>query len=207
MIMGRRMRDAPVGRSRQLARILGIAVELAGVATIAAALLEDWPGRVRLAENLLTPGVTEVASGATGLTGVALVLVGRGVVARRRYAWMLAVALLTVATLAHVARGPDLDAAAMTAAVAVALVWCRDTFVVAPGPARLGGVARIGIIALALDVAYGTIGLALRSGHVRPHLTPVLALHEVGARLIGVSGPLQISGRFGKWFPASLTGL
>src|SRR5262245_10923933 len=206
-MMGRRTGDAPAGRARQLARILGIAVELAGVATIAAALLEDWPGRVRLAENLLAPGVTEVASGAAGLTGVALVLVGRGVAARRRYAWMLAVALLTLATLAHLAGGPDLDAAAMTAAVAVALVWCRDAFVVAPGPARLGGVARLAAIALAIDVAFGVTGLALRSGHVRPHLTPALALREVAARLVGGTGPLAISGRFGRWFPASLTGL
>ncbi|HKE75022.1 MAG TPA: phosphatidylglycerol lysyltransferase domain-containing protein [Acidimicrobiales bacterium] len=201
------METPPAGRARQLARILGIAVEAAGLATIAAALLPEWPGRVRLAENLLTPGVTRVASGAAALTGVSLVLVGRGVAARRRYAWMLAVALLTLATLAHMIRGLDLDATAITAAVAVALVWCRDAFVVAPGRARLRDVARIGAVALAVDVAYGITGLVLRAGHVHPRLTPGLALREVAARLVGFSGPLAIAGRFGRWFPGSLTAL
>ncbi len=205
--MGKRTDGEPAGRARRIARMLGIAVEIAGLATIASALLPEWRGRVRLVENLLTPGVTDVASGAAALAGVSLVLVGRGVAARRRFAWMLAVALLTMTTLAHLAKGLDLDAAAITAAVAVALVWCRDVFVVAPGPARLGGVARLGAIALALDVAYGVTGLVLRSSHVHPPLTPALTLQEVAARLVGVSGPLTVTGRFGRWFPGSLTGL
>ena len=47
-----------------------------------------------------------------------------------------------------------------------------------------------------------------RRGLLHPHLTFTRAIVETGSRLIGMTGPLSIDGRFfAKWFPLSITAL
>ena len=59
-----------------------------------------------------------------------------------------------------------------------------------------------------IDFAYGIGGLFLRRGLLHPHLTFTRAIVETGSRLIGMTGPLSIDGRFfAKWFPLSITAL
>ena len=80
--------------------------------------------------------------------------------------------------------------AAVAAVLGAVLVWRRRLFVVAPGPARVSSVRRLAAALVALDVAYGTAGLVVRAGQVWPRLTPGAVAAEVGARLIGQTGPL-----------------
>ena len=49
------------------------------------------------------------------------------------------------------------------------------------------------------------IGFLSHVREIRGSVTALGALEEIGARLIGLSGPLHIAGRFGHWFPDSLT--
>jgi lysyl-tRNA synthetase, class II len=196
-----------VGRARRDARVLGAVVGMVGLATLVSTLLPAWRDRLQLMEDLLTPGATRFASGAAALTGAALVLVGRGVAARRRTAWLLAVLLLGLATIAHLAKGFDVEAAAVTLSVAIALAWKRNIFNIAPPAAQFGRLARLIAAAITVDLAYGFAGLMLRAHDVHPALTFRNAIGEVLARLVGGSGPLAVSGRFGEWFPASLTAL
>jgi lysyl-tRNA synthetase, class II len=195
------------GRDRRNARALGAVVGVVGLATLVSTLLPAWRGRLPMMDDLLTPGATRFASGAAALTGASLLLVGRGVAARRRTAWLLAVTLLILATLAHLGKGFDVEAAIATFSVAIVLVWKRDLFNVAPPAAQFGRLARLIAAALGVDVAYGIAGLVLRAHDVEPALTLRNAVEEVFTRLVGGSGPLVVSGRFGQWFPASLTAL
>jgi lysyl-tRNA synthetase, class II len=195
------------GRDRRDARALGAVVGMVGLATLASTLLPTWRGRLPIVEDLLTPGATRFASGAAALTGTALVLVGRGVASRRRTAWILSVTLLGLATTAHLAKGLDFEAALTTLSVAIVLIRKRKIFNVAPPAAQFLRLARLIAAAVAVDVAYGLVGLVLRAHDVRPALNFRNAIGEVLARLVGGSGPLVVSGRFGKWFPASLTAL
>ena len=156
-------------------------------------------------ERLLTPEAVNAASGTAALVGMVLVLVGSGVTRRRRVAWALAVVLLALATLAHLAEGLDVEAAVVTAGLAGWLVWRRRLFVVPLGPARVATGARLVAVALGLSLLYGFAGLALHGSDAHPRLTAARAVAEVAARLVGFSGPLHIDGRFGRWFPASLT--
>jgi lysyl-tRNA synthetase class 2 len=190
---------------RTVARLLGVLVAIAGAATVCSSLATPWSDRLHLADELLTPGVTHAASGVAALSGLALLLVGRGVAGRRRFAWALAVVTLAVATVAHLARGLDAEAAAATASVGGALVWKRRLFVVDPGPERLRRVLRVALTSVALAFAYGLGGLFLHARAVRGDLTVGRAVAEVAIRLVGGSGPLAVDGRFGAWFPASLT--
>ncbi|MDQ1396147.1 MAG: lysyl-tRNA synthetase, class [Acidimicrobiaceae bacterium] len=197
-------RRARFGRP-QLARLFGFVVAATGVVSVASALWVPWQGRLTAAQHLMTPAGTRLASGATTLFGLALILVGRGIVHRRQVAMRLAVALLLAAALAHLAKGLDVEEAVACIVVAGALLRSRDVFVVVAPASRWSALARGAGAALGLSVAYGLVGLALHRRPIRPHLRPGNALAEVWARLLGFHGPLVITGRFGRWFPASLT--
>lgn len=196
---------AASSRAGREARWLGRAVRAVGLATLASALAPSWRGRVRLVARVLTPEIVNAASGAVALVGLALVLVGGGVSRRHRVGWALAVAFLALGTVAHLVRGLDVEAGAVTAALAGVLVWRRQLFVVPLQPERVIARVRVVAVALGVSVGYGFAGLALHRASTQPRLTPGRAVLEVGARLVGLSGPLRVSGRFGDWFPASIT--
>ena len=192
---------------RGVARALGAIVLGAGVLTMLSALGPRWWERLRLFQDLLTPWGSRLASGAAALLGAGLIFVGRGVMARRRLAFRMGVGLLAGTTVVHVLHDVDLPAAGFTALAALLLVQHRRVFVIDPGPARLRSLLVKALAFTALVFAYGLAGLAIHARVTHPHLTFLAALQEVAARLVGGSGPLAIRGRFGRWFPASITAL
>ena len=206
------MSDVMVPRARALrlrpeaeARLLGFIVLIAGVAGVVSVVVPQSLERMRVAETLLTPWGTGIAEGAAAILGIGLIVVGRGVVHRRRVALWTAVALLIASTGAHIASGFDVGPAAVNAAGAWLLVRNRKLFVVDPGRARVATVARLTARLTAVVLAYGMLGFATHAHRVRPSFTPVRAIWEIGARMIGLTGPLTMPGRFGRWFLPSLT--
>jgi lysyl-tRNA synthetase, class II len=187
------------------ARWLGWAVAFGGAATVTSALVPQWRDRLAVAERLLTPQGTQLAAGTAALVGIVLVLIGRGVAQRRRLALYAAVGLLSLATLAHLADGLNVETAAITAGLGSVLVWRRHVFVVPVQPARLAQLVRLASTIAVIYVGYGAIGYLAYAKQVRPGLTPGRLAVQIGARLVGMDGPLSIAGRFGRWFPASLT--
>jgi lysyl-tRNA synthetase class 2 len=189
------------------ARSLGVAVIAAGMVNVVSALTPAWHARLADLRTFMTQVGEGVASGATALLGLALVLLGRGVAQRRRTAYTVAIVLLSLSTVAHVFKGLDVEESSYTFVLAVLLWWQRRLFIVGHEPARWHHVARIVPAVLGMDVAYGALGLLLRRGLVHPSLTPLNLVQEIGARMIGMTGPLHIEHAFGHWFPASLTWL
>ena len=78
-------------------RLLGGAVEVAGVATVGSAFVPAWPEKLPLVGGFMQPDVAPVAAGITAFGGIALVIMGRGVAGRRWMAWLLAVMALLIA--------------------------------------------------------------------------------------------------------------
>jgi lysyl-tRNA synthetase class 2 len=192
-------------RAEAEARLLGLCVVAAGAAGVASALAPLSWERIRVAEVALTPWGTGIASGGAALLGLGLILVGRGVIQRRRFALWTAVALLAGSTVAHLLQGLDLVAAGLTAAAATLLIVKRGLFVVDPGTARFTALAKVTAWLAVVDIAYGSLGLLSHASRIHPPLTFTRAIEEIGNRLIGLPGPLDIAGRFGDWFPISLS--
>jgi lysyl-tRNA synthetase class 2 len=186
-------------------RLLGGAVEVAGVATVGSAFVPAWPEKLPLVGGFMQPDVAPVAAGITAFAGIALVIMGRGVAGRRWMAWLLAVMALLIAAGAHALRGVDPAVATVAAAAAGVLVWQRRVFVVRPAPALPWRLVRIAALALAMDFAYGVGALAMNAEHVTPGLSLLRSLRHVTLGLVGLPGPLSLDGRFGHWFPPSLS--
>jgi lysyl-tRNA synthetase class 2 len=187
------------------ARTLGLAVAIAGVLNIVSALTPELASRVTALRRLMTPGAFELASGAAALSGIVLVLLGRGIAQRRRAAWAFTVALLVLSAAAHLFKGLDVEEASYSVLLAVLLTWQRRLFVVRHAATRWRTVALAVPIVVGIDFVYGVGGLLIRRAVTTPHATPWLAVRETAARLAGVMGPLRVGAHFGTWFPQSLT--
>ena len=109
----------PVAKSRidarTRARLLGCFVAAVGLIDIGSALTPAVDHRFELISGYVTPSVRETAAGATALVGLALLLIGRGLVHRRKLAYRMALVLLAVSTVTHIVKGLDIEEAIIAA--------------------------------------------------------------------------------------------
>ena len=187
------------------ARLLGLTVAAAGLVTVLSALTPELRLRLDIAHDAFTPAATHLASGATALLGLALLLLGRGLAGRRRFAYVAAVAVLVASAMTHVVKGLDVEESLISLGVAALLVRSRALFTAPMPRARWYRLARAVPAVIAGCFAYGVIGLELHRRRITPTPTMGLALKEVASRLVGMAGPLHIAGGFGHWFPASIS--
>ena len=195
-------RPTPV---RRRLRLLGLAVTAAGVVNIASALTPEFRARLHIVRDAFTPEVAHLAMGATALLGIALVLLGRGIARHRRVAYRAALVLLASSALTHLLKGLDIEEAAISVGVAVLLVRSGRLFTAPTPPAHWRTAAKVVLAVIPVAFAYGVLGFAIRHNRVKPAFTILGAVEETAARLVGLTGPLEVSHGFGRWFPASIT--
>src|SRR4051794_34559070 len=180
---------------RARARLLGLFVAFVGAADVGSAILPGVERRMEFVRTYLTPTVTDTALGATALVGLALMLIGRGLAHRRALAYRLALALLAVSVVTHVLKGLDIEEAVISLAAFVVLIRSRRLFTVPVAPTRWRSVVTTAPMIVAGVFAYAVAGIVVRRGAVEQTLTWRNVPQEVGARLVGLSGGLQIDGR------------
>jgi lysyl-tRNA synthetase class 2 len=191
--------------ARTRARLLGLLIAIVGLINVLSALTPGFEARSHWVRMYFTPAVANTADGATALVGLALLLIGRGLAHRRKMAYRCAVALLAISIVGHILKGLDVEESLVALLAIVALIHERRIFSVPVPPARWRWLATLVPVVVAMVFAYGIAGLLLRRRAVVQTLTVRNVFQEVGARLIGLSGGLTIHGRFGRWFPASIT--
>ncbi len=137
--------------------LLGAAAAVVGAVGIASALTPEFANRSDFVRGVLPPGVPGAARILALFFGLCLVWLSRALVRRRRRAWQLAVVLVIGISLAHLAKGLDVEEAALGLIVLVAFVRYRGRFDV-PGdpesvrPLLTTGAALFGLAALAVEL-------------------------------------------------------
>jgi len=154
--------DVPV-RAIRGEQAVAAGAALVGLVGIASALTPEIANRSDFVRGVLPPDVPGAARILALAFGFGLVWLSRALARRRRRAWQLAVALVTGISLAHLAKGLDVEEATMGLLVLAALVRYRKRFDV-PGDPRsvrplLTTVAALGALAL-LSVVLDMRGLA-----------------------------------------------
>ncbi|HEY3096565.1 MAG TPA: hypothetical protein VGK05_06975, partial [Acidimicrobiia bacterium] len=197
-------RSTPFGRRL---RLLAFAVTGTGVVNIVSALTPQFRGRLEIVGEAFTPEIAHLARGATALLGIALLFLGRGIIRHRRLAYRAALALLAVSAFTHLIKGLDVEEAVIALAVAGLLLRSSSLFTAPTPPARWRTAAWVTLTVVPVAFTYGIAGFTIRHNRVRPDFSFLGAAHETAARLVGLSGPLHVSGGFGRWFPASITAL
>jgi lysylphosphatidylglycerol synthetase-like protein (DUF2156 family) len=104
----------------------------AGLLSIVSALTPEMSDRVQLVDGVLPPGVPEAARTLALALGLGAIWLSRGLARRKRRAWTLAIVLVALSALAHLAKGLDVEEAAVHLLL-LALLWRARRQFVAPG--------------------------------------------------------------------------
>ena len=116
----------------------------AGLLSIVSALTPEMADRVDLVNGVLPPGVLDAARTLALALGLGLVWLSRGLARRKRRAWWLAVAVVAVSAVAHLAKGLDFEEATAHLLLLVALWRTRRQFVAPGDPATILPLAQVG---------------------------------------------------------------
>ena len=152
-------------RSPKPESLLAWAAAFVGAIGIASALTPELANRYDLVKGVLPPGVPTAARVFALAFGVALVFVSRSLARRRRRAWQLAVAIVIASAVAHLAKGLDVEEAAISLLLLAALLRHRRRFDVPGAPQTVQPLVVLVFGALAATAL--TLGIELR-GHELP---------------------------------------
>jgi lysylphosphatidylglycerol synthetase-like protein (DUF2156 family) len=131
----------------------------AGILSIVSALTPEIVDRSDLVRGVLPPEVPEAARTAALALGLGLIWLSRGLARRKRRAWWLALVLLSLSAVAHLAKGLDFEEASTHVLLLLALVRARRHFVAPGDPATIKPLVQVGAalgvcIPVALVYAY-----------------------------------------------------
>ncbi|HEV7865414.1 MAG TPA: metallophosphoesterase, partial [Acidimicrobiia bacterium] len=127
-------------RLRSIRQRASGALAVAGVLNLVSAVTPPLRGRLSWLLAAVPLAVPQVAAVAVALSGLGLLLLGRGVRRGQRRAWLVSLILLLGSVVLHLVKGIDIEEVVVAAAVAGYLVAHRRSFKVASdtGSARAG---------------------------------------------------------------------
>jgi lysyl-tRNA synthetase, class II len=138
---------------------------------VVSALTPEFANRSDVVQGVLPPGVPTAARVVALAFGIALIWLSRSLARCRRRAWQLAVAVVIASAAAHLAKGLDVEEAAISCLLLVALLRFRRRFDVPGDPATVRPLLTIGLAGAA--AAAVTVGVELRVAEVPDELVHV----------------------------------
>jgi len=144
------------------------ALTAAGVVNVVSAVTAPLAARISVVGGLLPLNARESAAATAAVSGVVLVVVAAGLRRGHRRAWLAAVTILTVAVVANIVKGLDIQEAAASATLAVYLIVHRSAFRTATDPAMTRRVARIVACTAVTGTSAGLVALAVAASRDRP---------------------------------------
>jgi len=170
-------------RAPRAESLLAWAAAALGAIGIASALTPELADRADLVRSVLPPGLPEAARVGALAFGIALVWLSRSLARRRRRAWQLAVALVVASAGAHLAKGLDVEEAAVSVLLLGALVRYRRRFDVPGDPATVRPLVGVG----AALAAIATVATAeeLRGGELPDRVSDALS---AAGLVLGLAG-------------------
>jgi lysyl-tRNA synthetase class 2 len=200
--LGTAWRPRPPLSRNAVARV----VQLAGLFDALTAILPPRHDRMAaLAEFVPATGIL-TARAATAAVGLLLVYLGAGLRRGKRRAWQVAVGLAAAGVLLHLAKGLDLDAAAVSAGLFAMLIAVRGRFTAVADPRNrwralgaLTGLAGAGFV-------LGFIEIAVRENRLLGHPGVRAWAQEALYGLAGVAGPVRYAYPIGAQAVSYTTG-
>lgn len=183
-------------RADWVAPVLGGLVAAVASINLASALTPSLTSRLASLRQVVPSGLVTDAHSLSVPASALLLAVSIQVIRRRRHAWTVAVALLVGIGFLNLAKGLDVEEAALSWALAGGLWAARPAFYVetAPGAVRSAISRALPLTALAGGIAVGTVWIA--HGAAQPSLGIVGTAREAGDLLTSQAGPAAYIGRY-----------
>lgn len=195
--------DTQIGRRRVRWFFAGLLV-VSALLDIAGALLVQHQTRAQFLESLL-PGVVTLG-GRTGavLSGLALLLLARGVARGKRTAFRLTLAVLAASVVLELVKDLDFEAAVLFAWVLFGLWWFRDYFDADSDPARVRWGIAVLVAGLVAAVLYALVGTAILQNELQPEYGIVRTLESLLLALAGSPTRYRALTERADWFLSTL---
>ena len=186
-------------------RVVASLAALMGLINILSALRPGLFRHMERYELYLPLAVRDGTRLATVLAGFALLLLARGLIRRKRAAWLLTIAVLAASSVVHVVKGLDYGEALLAAALLVWLVYLRPYFHARSDPPSIRqGLVLLGL-AFAFTLAYGAFGFYLLDRHFAQPYGLWTAIIQTVQMFVMFSNPgLQPLTGFGRYFVSSI---
>jgi len=196
-----RLRDQR--RQRTLRRWASGLLFLDGLVNVVVTASPPLRSRLHSVLTVLPLGVAQSAAALTAVAGIAMIMMARGVRRGQRRAWFLAVGVLSVTIVAHLARGGSIVASLLAAAILGLLIVQRRYFQATTDRSSLqSALPRLGLIAL-VTVAAATISIEASPARLH-HLPSVgVVLVACAERLIGQNN-INLPDRVGDFINPTL---
>ena len=193
-------------RADWVAPVLGCLVGAVASINLASALTPSVTSRLSDLWRVLPPGLVTAAHSLSVPVSALLLAVSIQVIRRRRHAWTVAVALLIGIGFLNLAKGLDVEEAALSWALAAGLWAARPAFYVDTPPCAVrSALSRVlPLAAFASGIGVGAVWIA--HGTARPSLGIVGTLTEASDLLTSQAGPAAFIGHY-AWLPGALGAL
>src|SRR6266540_1113178 len=185
-------------------RLTAAAVAGAGMVNLISVAVPVERARLHLLATYVPGVLVTTATAATAASGVGLLLLAGGLRRRRRSALLATVVLLLVGAVLHLLKGLDLEVALVEAFLGGLLLGKADRFGAHASPNERRPVLRPAMAVMLLTLGVGVLGLLANRHNVDGALTASSALWEVASLAVGLPGPLELDGRFGRFFPITI---
>jgi phosphatidylglycerol lysyltransferase len=141
--------------------ILAILIGLMGLVNLYSAILPALMDRIRILESFLPLEVRAGTRLATAFAGFALIQLAFGIWRRKRIAWMITLATLTISFITHIAKGLDFEEASLSLFLIICFIVYRSKFQAnSDRPSVLRGLRTL-VTAISFTFLYGTLGFYL----------------------------------------------
>jgi len=179
-------------------RIAAGVLLLAGLLDVVSAVTPPIRGRLAFVDEFVPLAVPQIATVLVALSGLALLLLSRGVRKGQRLAWRAAIVVLAATALLHLVKGADIEEGIVTALVAVFLAINAPAFRANGDRDSLQRGLVTMLLGGAVALVAGVAGVQLYYRATRPPLGRTVTV--VAERLVGIySTPLH-PGRHGGHF-------
>ncbi|HMD47003.1 MAG TPA: phosphatidylglycerol lysyltransferase domain-containing protein [Acidimicrobiales bacterium] len=192
-------------RTRRARRLAGAAIFVAGLVDLLLAVSPPLRSRLHLVEQVIPLGVAQAAGALVAMSGIALMMLARGVLRGQRRAWLVSVGLLAGTLVLHLVHGAELGAVVLTAAVLGLLIVERAQFGTASDQGSLRSAFSILFLGALIAVVAATVAAELAT-RVRHHPIPAWPVVMFGAfeRLAGIT-TVSLPDTIDDWlFPSML---
>ncbi|HLK44580.1 MAG TPA: phosphatidylglycerol lysyltransferase domain-containing protein, partial [Acidimicrobiales bacterium] len=177
---------------RRVRRLAAFVIVLAGVANVAVAVAPTIRHHLHAVLGVLPIGVSQTASALVALSGVALVMLARGVRRGQRRAWNAAVLVLALSIVGHAGRNASVGGICVSAAVLAFLVVRRQDFGGQSDRTSLTAALPYLVLTCAVAVVGAVVGIeaaSIRGAALPSYPTVIFACLERLAGIATVSLP------------------
>ncbi len=178
---------------------------LVGVVNLFSAVTPGLPNRIHWLKEIFPFEARASGHLFAALTGFFLLVLATNLLRRKRVAWLLAIALLSLSIVNHLIKGWDYEEGILSAILIALLLRMRHLFTAQSDRPSIAQGIKILLGALLFTLAYGTTGFYLLDRHYSVDFNGTSALMQTIALFFtDDNAGLQPTTRFGRYFVNSI---